>query len=78
VEHELVPYIYAGVQILSPTLFQDLPADPFSMNPLWDRAITAGRLRAIVHDGVWFHLSTPPDLSRAEAEIREHAAGNRR
>jgi MurNAc alpha-1-phosphate uridylyltransferase len=66
------------VQILSPALFQNLPVESFSMNLIWDRAIEAERLRAIVHDGVWFHLSTPPDLSRAEIEIREHAAGNRR
>lgn len=77
-EHEQVPYIYAGIQILSPSLFQDLPTDPFSMNVIWDRAIESGRLRAIVHDGVWFHLSSPPDLARAEVELREHAAGNRR
>ena len=78
VEHEQVPYTFAGIQILAPSLFQDLPAGAFSMNLLWDRAIAAGWLRAIVHDGVWFHLSTPPDLSRAEVELREHAAGNRR
>ncbi len=78
VEHEQVPYIFAGVQILSPALCLDMPPDRFSMNLLWDRAIKAGTLRAIVHDGVWFHLSTPPDLARAEVELREHAAGNRR
>ncbi|MCB8874970.1 nucleotidyltransferase family protein [Acidisoma silvae] len=77
-EHEQVPYIYAGIQILSPDLFQDLPPDRFSLNLIWDRAIAADTLRAIVHDGVWFHLSTPPDLARAEVELREHAAGNRR
>ncbi|MCB8880566.1 nucleotidyltransferase family protein [Acidisoma cellulosilytica] len=77
-EHEQVPYTYAGIQILSPRLFQDLPPAAFSMNLIWDRAIEAGQLRAIVHDGVWFHLSTPPDLARAEVELREHAAGNRR
>ena len=37
---------------------------------LYDRAIAAGRLYALVHDGVWFHLSTPPDLDRAEAAMR--------
>jgi MurNAc alpha-1-phosphate uridylyltransferase len=78
VEHELVPYLFAGVQILSPALFRDLPAEPFSMNLLWDRAVAVGRLRAIVHDGVWFHLSTPQDLQRAEIEMREHAAGTQR
>jgi MurNAc alpha-1-phosphate uridylyltransferase len=69
-ERELAPYIFAGVQILAPGLFQDAPDGPFSLNRLYDRAIAAGRLFALVHDGVWFHLSTPPDLERAEASLR--------
>nr|WP_284944000.1 nucleotidyltransferase family protein [Acidisoma sp. PAMC 29798] len=77
-ENEQVPYIFAGVQILSPALFQDAPAAPFSMNLLWDRALEAGKLRAIVHDGLWFHLSTPPDLDHAEAELRERSTGETR
>jgi MurNAc alpha-1-phosphate uridylyltransferase len=77
-ENEQVPYIFAGVQILSPRLFEDAPAAPFSMNLIWDRAIAAGRLRAIVHDGIWFHLSTPPDLARAEADLRERVSGDTR
>jgi MurNAc alpha-1-phosphate uridylyltransferase len=77
-ENEQVPYIFAGVQILSPRLFEGAPAAPFSMNVLWDRAIAAGRLRAIVHDGIWFHLSTPPDLARAEADLRERVSGDTR
>jgi MurNAc alpha-1-phosphate uridylyltransferase len=48
------------------------------MNLIWDRAIMSGRLRAIVHDGIWFHLSTPPDLARAEADLREHVSDHHR
>jgi MurNAc alpha-1-phosphate uridylyltransferase len=77
-ENEQVPYIFSGIQILSPRLFQDTPTEPFSMNLIWDRAIAAGKLRAIVHDGVWFHLSTPPDLARAEADLRERVSGDTR
>jgi len=69
-ERELAPYIFAGVQILSPALFRDAPEGPFSLNLLYDRAIEAGRLYALVHDGVWFHLSTPPDLQQAEAAMQ--------
>jgi len=69
-ERELAPYVFAGVQILSPGLFSDVPAGPFSLNLLYNRAIAAGRLFAVVHDGVWFHLSTPPDLERAEANMQ--------
>jgi N-acetyl-alpha-D-muramate 1-phosphate uridylyltransferase len=69
-ERELAPYVFAGVQILSPGLVRDVPEGPFSLNLLYDRAIESGRLFALVHDGVWFHLSTPPDLERAEAAMQ--------
>jgi N-acetyl-alpha-D-muramate 1-phosphate uridylyltransferase len=68
-ELELAPYIFSGVQILAPALLAEAPAGPFSLNRLYDRAIAAGRLFALVHDGVWFHLSTPADLERAEAAM---------
>ncbi|WP_368040560.1 nucleotidyltransferase family protein [Roseicella sp. DB1501] len=69
-ERELAPYVFAGVQILRPELFRDIPDGPFSLNLLYDRAIESGRLFALVHDGIWFHLSTPPDLERAEAAMQ--------
>ena len=70
-EREIAPYIFAGVQILSPALFAGAPGPevPFSLNLLFDQAIGNGRLFALVHDGHWFHLSTPPDLDRAEAAL---------
>jgi MurNAc alpha-1-phosphate uridylyltransferase len=73
-EHEQVPYIFAGLQIAAPTLFADSPDGAFSMNLLWNRAIEAGRLRALVHDGMWFHLSTPADLAQAEAVLGARTA----
>ncbi len=75
---DIAPYVFAGVQLVSPRLFAEddaaLPA-AFSMNRLWDRAIAAGRARALVHDGLWFHLSTPPDLAAAEIALRHPAIG---
>jgi MurNAc alpha-1-phosphate uridylyltransferase len=75
-ERDVAPYLYAGVQIVSPALFATAPPAPFSMNLLWDRAMEAGRLGAIVHDGVWFHLSTPDDLERADAVLEAREVGN--
>ncbi|MFQ3622710.1 MAG: nucleotidyltransferase family protein [Acetobacteraceae bacterium] len=69
-ETEIVPYLYAGVQIVSPRLFAGAPEGPFSTNLLWDRAIEADRIRAVVHDGVWLHLSTPEDIAEAEETLR--------
>lgn len=64
------PYLYGGVQILHPRLFDGAPEGAFSLNRLYDRAIEAERLFGLVHDGVWFHLSTPRDLQRAELALQ--------
>ncbi len=75
-EQDVAPYLYAGVQIAAPALFAAAPPPPFSMNLLWDRALAANRLGAIVHDGLWFHLSTPDDLCRADAMLAAREVGN--
>jgi MurNAc alpha-1-phosphate uridylyltransferase len=77
-EREVVPYIFAGVQLLSPALFEAAPTGPFSMNLLWDHAIAQGRLQAVVHDGIWFHLSTPEDLNEAEIQLQAGVTGETR
>ncbi len=69
-EREIAPYLYAGVQILSPALFEHAPDGAFSLNVLYDRAIENGRLFGLVHDGLWFHLSTPEDLHNAGDTLR--------
>lgn len=74
-ENEIVPYVFAGVQILSPRLFASALPAPFSMNLLWDRAIDSGRIAALVHDGPWFHLSRPVDIAETERAIRDPLFG---
>ncbi|MCE2564999.1 nucleotidyltransferase family protein [Komagataeibacter sp. FNDCF1] len=71
---EITPYVFTGVQIVSPTLFDGAPEGAFSMNTLWDRAMAAGRLGVIVHDSLWFHLSRPADITTAEQVL--HSALN--
>lgn len=66
---EITPYVFTGVQIVSPRLFAQAPEGGFSMNHLWDRAIDAGRLGVIVHDSLWFHLSRPDDIAAAERAL---------
>lgn len=77
-EREVVPYIYAGVQLIHPRLLAGMPEGAFSMNRAWDIALAAGRLRAVVHDGIWFHLSTPPDLAEAELILEARVTGDAR
>ena len=47
----------------------DVPAEKFSMNVLWDKAISEGRLHGIAHSGKWFHVGTPDAIGLAEAEL---------
>jgi MurNAc alpha-1-phosphate uridylyltransferase len=72
-EGRVAPFVYIGVQLLHPRVFERISGGAFSMNLVWDRAIDAGRAFGLRHDGAWFHLSTPPDLAHAEAAL---AAGS--
>jgi MurNAc alpha-1-phosphate uridylyltransferase len=78
-EGEIAPFLFAGVQILSPRLFEGAPDGAFSLNRLYDRAQAAGRLAALVHDGEWYHVGTPDALAATEAVIeRGHTKTNTR
>ncbi|MGJ3649594.1 nucleotidyltransferase family protein [Sphingomonas sp. GlSt437] len=67
----LAPFVWTGVQILSPRLITDAPAGPFSTNVFWDRAIAAGRAFGVVHQGLWFDVGTPGAVSAAEAILAD-------
>jgi MurNAc alpha-1-phosphate uridylyltransferase len=71
-EREISPFLYGGIQILHRRLFEGAPQGAFSMNPLWDRAIAAGRIAGVVHDGEWFHVGTPGGLALTEARLNTH------
>jgi MurNAc alpha-1-phosphate uridylyltransferase len=65
------PFVWTGVQILSPRLIKDWPEGPFSTNVFWDRAIAAGRAYGIVHSGLWFDVGTPAAIARTEAILAD-------
>ena len=67
----VAPFVFTGVQFVSRRLFEDAPEGQFSMNLLWDRAITAGRLYGAVHEGLWFDVGTPPAIARTEAILAQ-------
>jgi len=66
---QVAPFVFTGIQILHPRLFDKTPDGPFSLNLLYDRAIESNRLYGIVHDGEWFHLGAQAGLVRAESEL---------
>lgn len=63
----VAPFVYTGVQILSPRVIRDWPEGPFSTNLFWNRAIEAGRAYGFVHQGLWFDVGTPPAIAKTEA-----------
>ncbi|MEO5375592.1 MAG: nucleotidyltransferase family protein [Alphaproteobacteria bacterium] len=68
-EHDSAPFLFAGVQIIHPRLFEDSPEGKFSLNLLFDRAIARGRLHGLAHDGAWYHIGTPEGLALAERRL---------
>ncbi|HVA11679.1 MAG TPA: nucleotidyltransferase family protein [Stellaceae bacterium] len=70
-EREVAPHLFAGIEILSRRFFDLSPDDGFSLNVLWNRAIAAGRLEALIHDGEWFHVGTPQGLAASEDRLSE-------
>jgi MurNAc alpha-1-phosphate uridylyltransferase len=66
-EHQVVPFVYAGVAILSPALFVDAPAGEFPLTRLFDRANAQERLFGLRLDGTWMHVGTPDAVHAAEA-----------
>lgn len=66
---QAVPYVFAGVSIIHPCMFNGEPERTFSLNRVWDRGIAARRLYGIVLDGLWMHVGTPEALADAETAI---------
>ncbi|MET0371278.1 MAG: nucleotidyltransferase family protein [Sphingobium sp.] len=65
----VAPFVFTGIQILSPALLADPPADVFSTNIFWNRAIDAGRLYGVSHQGLWFDVGTPQAIPIVEAAL---------
>lgn len=71
---ENAPYVFTGIQILHPRLFEACPDGAFSLNILYDRSRDAEgvlhRVHAIVHDGAWLHVGDIAGLNSAETYLR--------
>jgi MurNAc alpha-1-phosphate uridylyltransferase len=67
----IAPFVFTGVQLFSRRLLEGAPDGAFSTNILWDRAIAAGRLFGLSHNGRWFDVGTPDAIPRVEAELAD-------
>ncbi|MGE4323626.1 MAG: nucleotidyltransferase family protein [Sphingobium sp.] len=65
----VAPFVFTGIQILSPALLIDPPGDVFSTNIFWNRAIDAGRLYGVSHQGLWFDVGTPQAIPVVESML---------
>jgi MurNAc alpha-1-phosphate uridylyltransferase len=65
-EHQVVPFVYAGAAIISPSLFADAPRGEFPLTRMFDAANERERLFGLRLDGVWMHVGTPEAVQAAE------------
>lgn len=67
----VAPFVFIGIQILSPRVVADWPEGPFSTMLFWERAIAAGRAYGMVHQGLWFDVGTPGAVTATEAMLAD-------
>jgi MurNAc alpha-1-phosphate uridylyltransferase len=73
-EHQVVPFVYAGAAVMSPSIFADAPKGEFSLTKMFDGANEGERLFGLRLDGVWMHVGTPDAVQAAEEAFSESVA----
>ncbi len=73
-EHQVVPFVYAGVAIMSPAIFAAAPKGEFSLTRIFDIANEQERLFGLRLDGLWMHVGTPEAIHAAEEALLQSAA----
>lgn len=66
------PFIYAGVAILHPRIFNGALDGAHSLNREFNVAIENGRLYGLPMDGQWLTVGTPDAIAPAEAVVAVH------
>lgn len=72
---EIAPYVFMGVHIVDPRLYEGTADGAFSQNLVWNKALLQGRAYGVRMEGLWMHVGTPEALAEAEAAM---AAGTTR
>ena len=73
-ENQVVPFVYAGAAIISPSIFADAPKGEFSLTKMFDRAEEQERLFGLRLDGLWMHVGSPDAVQAAEEAFLESVA----
>ena len=70
-EEPTAPYLFTGIQILHPRIFDGVENGVFSLVKLYDKAQEKGRLKAVLYDGDWYHVGTPEALQQTEEILKK-------
>ena len=65
--------VYSGVQIIKTDGLRDIPDKAFSLNLLWDKMLSGGRLYGLSYPGQWCDVGRPEGISQAEAMLKRDA-----
>lgn len=66
---ERVPYLYGGVLICHPRVFDNEPEGKYWLIGIFDRLQQENRLGFYINDGEWFHVGDPKAREIAEEKI---------
>lgn len=71
-KHETnIPYLFTGIQIINPCVFDNTQTGAFSLRDVYDMAQQNNRLGCIIYDGTWYHVGTPEALLETEQDLKE-------
>ncbi len=68
--HLVAPFVYTGVGIIKPQLFDGIEDEVFRLAPFFFRAAEKGRLFGLRLDGLWLHVGRPEAIAEAEEAIQ--------
>lgn len=63
--------IYGGVQIIKTDFLETIPDRAFSLNLLWDKMLTMGRMYGVRYTGKWCDVGHPEGITLAENMLRD-------
>lgn len=61
--------VFAGVQVMTPRVFDDITDKYFSLNKIYDQAMARQKLYGLAMAGKFFAIGTPDDITLAEGNL---------
>ncbi len=72
-EGEDADYVFTGLQLMHPAVFEGCPEGAFSLSHLWKQRVGPDgwyqRIDAMIYDGDWLNVGDLPGLATAEAYL---------